>query len=139
MRHTLRRPIPFLLLAAGALISCSDTTNPSPAPNLEGTFAASSFTTTTAGGTIDRIAEGLTFTITLKADGTTEGSVSAAGQTVDVVGTWDTTQSVLRFHQDAPNFLGELPFNIRPNQLLSDATYGVTRFRVTLTREAPPR
>lgn len=137
MQHTVLRPISFILLAAGALPACSGSTNPSPAPRLEGTYVASRFTTSTAGGTIDRIEDGLAFTITLNSDSTTGGSVSADGQTVDVVGTWDTARAVLRFHQDAPNFLGQIPFHIGPNQLLSDATYGVTRFRITLTKEAP--
>ncbi len=127
-----------LLVVAGMLSACSDATSPSPNPRVEGSYAATIFTTTTAGGTIDRIAEGLSLTITLKSDGTTEGSVTAEGATVPVAGTWDTTQNVVHFHQETANFLRQIPFRVRPNQLLGDTTLGVTRFRVTLTKGTSP-
>lgn len=134
MRTRSRRyAAPFLLL--GLLTACSDSTSPARETGLEGTYSATTFTTTTHGGTIDRIAEGLRMSITLKAGGSTIGSVTASGETVLVVGTWDTTGTRLHFEQETANFLRQVPFEVQPGKLLGDTLLGVTIYHIVLTKE----
>ena len=128
----------LLLVATLAFVACYDSTGPyappPPPPGLEGNWTATAFTTTTAGGTIDRFAQGARVNLTLRADFTTSGSVTAEGATVPFTGTWDTTQAVLRLHPVNPIFLDRLPFQVRPNELLGDALIGVTDFHIVLRR-----
>jgi len=128
----------LLLISTLALAACYDSTGPynppPPPPGLEGNWVATAFTTTTAGGTIDRFAQGARVSLTLRPDLTTTGSVTAEGVEVPFTGTWDTTQSVLRLHPVNPIFLDRLPFQVHANELLGDALIGVTNFHVVLRR-----
>jgi hypothetical protein len=125
------------LIATGILAACYDSTgpyNPPPPPTLEGAWAATVFTTTNAGGTIDRFAEGLRFNITVNPNGTTVGAITSPTGDLNFTGTWDTTQAVIRFHQENPIFLDQLPFEVLPNRLVGDAHIGVTDFHVVLVK-----
>ncbi|HKP28213.1 MAG TPA: hypothetical protein VJU15_02380 [Gemmatimonadales bacterium] len=125
------------LAAASSLIACYDSTgpyNPPPPPTLEGVWTATAFTTTNAGGTIDRFAEGLRFNITVNPNGTTQGAITSPTGDLTFAGTWDTTQAVLRFHQENPIFLDQLPFGVLPNRLVGDAHIGATDFHVILVK-----
>ena len=128
----------LLLIATIALAGCYDSTGPYapplPPPGIVGNWTATAFTTTTAGGTIDRFAQGARVNLTLRADFTTSGVVTAEGATVAFAGTWDTTQAVLRLHPENPIFLDRLPFQVQPNELVGDALIGVTDFHVVLRR-----
>jgi hypothetical protein len=122
------------ILLLGLFAGCSDANSPDTDPTLVGTYTATEFTTRTFGGTIDRLAEGLKMQVTLNANGTTVGFVTASGQTVPVAGTWDTAGAVLHFEQETANFMRQVPFQIRPGKLLGDTLLGVTVFHIVLRR-----
>lgn len=103
----------------------------------EGTYVATEFTTTVNGVTVDRLAEGVTLTITLNPDGTTTGSLQvpiAGTDPVDLSGTWSFNGNVVTFVQPAVTFLTFLEFEVTANRLHGEGTVGPTTFRLTLTR-----
>lgn len=127
------------LLLISPLSACSDavTTGPTPQPSvtLEGTYRTTVFTTTTRFGTIDRIAEGLTMTLTLSGDRSLVGLVFTPTGSAVVTGTWDTTNALVTFHEEAASFLHQIPFQIQPDGLHGEALVGVATYRITMKKD----
>ncbi len=126
-----------LLLLLGATLACSESTSPSNHPSPVGVYSASQFTTTANGVTVDQLAEGVTLTITLAADGTTSGTltVPAAGSVpLDLTGTWTRDSGVVTFHHATQSFLDVLPFQLIGDQLEAEGIVGPGVIRVTLSR-----
>jgi hypothetical protein len=126
-----------LLILLGATLACSESTSPSSHPNPVGLYSASQFTTTANGVTVDQLAEGVTLTITLAANGTTTGTltVPAAGSgALDLTGTWTRDGGVVTFHHATQTFLDVLPFQLVGDQLEAEGLVGPGVIRVTLSR-----
>jgi hypothetical protein len=133
-----RQPITrcFLVLLA-ATLACSGSISSSSQLNPVGVYSATRFTTTANGVTIDQLAEGVTLTITLAANGTTMGAltVPAAGSVpLDLTGTWTRDGDVVTFHHATETFLDALPFRLIGDQLEAEGLVGPGVIRVTLSR-----
>jgi len=126
-----------LLLLIGATLACSESMSPSNQPSPVGVYSASQFTTTANGVTVDQLAEGVTLTITLAANGTTTGTltVPASGSPpLDLRGTWTRDGGVVTFHHATQTFLDVLPFQLIGDQLKAEGNVGPGVIRVTLSR-----
>lgn len=124
----------FLLVTTGTVGACNDAPNHPSEADLEGTYAATAFTVTTADTTFDQLAEGVSLTITLHADGSTTGTLFVPNVAVDLAGTWDTAAAVVRFQQTAPNFLNQMPFEIGADVLRGELAVPLGTIRVTLAK-----
>ena len=109
--------------------------------NVTGSYTATTFTTTSGGVTTDHLADGASFTITLRADGTTTGRLFIPGGDegggdldADMAGTWTLTGSTVEFTQTADTFVRDMPFTASRNRLGGIATFSGTTIRVTLVK-----
>jgi len=91
--------------------------------------------------TSDFLNLGATLTLTLNADGTTEGRLLAPGLDeeggdvdVDLVGTWMLAGSIVTFDQPGDTFLPDLPFTADRDRLTGEETSAGTTTRVILTK-----
>jgi len=124
----------FLLFMA-ALTACADQSTRPSAPALEGAYTATAFTVTTRDSTIDELADGVTLALTLRADGTTAGTLVVPSEdSLHLVGTWDTVGATLHLDQTATTFLDLMPFQIGPSRLDGVLAQGFGTIRVTLTK-----
>jgi hypothetical protein len=133
-RHAVRL---LVLLAVGPVLACSDSSTPTSPPDPVGGYSATEFTTTANGVTVDQLAEGVTLTLTLAADGSTGGAlfVPAAGQSpLDLTGTWTRKGTTVTFHHPLQTFLDVLPFDLVDKQLTAEGQVGPNFIRVTLSR-----
>jgi hypothetical protein len=137
----------MLALAAISLTACGgDSTAP---PSAAGTFAATSFVTTSNSGQVtDQIANGSFLLIILAPDGTTSGNlhIAASGSVpaldADMAGTWTMTGGNVTFTQTADTFVRNMTFSftqpasftslLRGDEMFSDGT------RVQLTLSSVP-
>ncbi len=133
-RRIIARVVSLLLL--GATLACGSYSSPSTVQSPVGAYSVSRFTTTANGTTIDQLAQGVTLTITLAADGTTTGRLlvpeSGTGP-VDLAGSWTSYGDVVMFHHPLQTFLDVLSFRVVGNQLQADGTVDGKVFRVTLS------
>lgn len=128
---------PSLLLLLGTTLACSDYTAPSEQPSPVGAYSATQFTTTANGVTTDQLAEGVTISLTLAAEGTTSGSLNvpaASSVPLDLSGTWTRRSGVITFHHATQTFLDVLPFTLVGNQLHAEGLVGPGVIHVTLVR-----
>jgi hypothetical protein len=126
-----------LLAALVAAQACNGYRNAVAPLEPGGSYVATEFTTTVNGVTVDRLAEGVTLTITLNPDGTTTGSLQvplAGTDPVDLSGTWSLDGTVVTFSQPALTFISFLEFEVTANRLHGEGTVGPTTFDLTLTR-----
>jgi hypothetical protein len=123
-----------LLLATVALVACNDNPNHPAEPGLEGTYTATAFTVVTPDTVFDLLAEDVSLSITLAADGTTTGSQIVSGTVTDLTGQWDTTAATLRLHLGTPGLLTRTVFVIGPNRLQGDTQIDSFVFHLTLTK-----
>jgi hypothetical protein len=126
-----------LVLLLGTTLACSDYTAPSEQPSPVGAYSATQFTTTVNGVTTDQLAEGVTITLTLAADGTTSGSLTvpaASSVPLDLTGTWTRSAGVITFHHATQTFLDVLPFTLAGSQLHAEGPVGPGVIHVTLVR-----
>lgn len=141
MSHTtlpVRALVPAL---AGLAIACGgDIFSPTTA-NVAGTYAATTFTTTTAGVTTNQLAAGASLTITLAVNGTVTGQlfIPGAGEDggnfiADMAGTWTLSGSTVDFAQTADSFVRDVSFIASENQLTGDATFSGTAIHLELTK-----
>lgn len=140
MRRVTWRPaaVAGLMLAATIVVSaCGDepAAGPVPAPGVVGAYVTTAFTTSRGGITTDRLAQGITLTIRLASDGSTEGSLAGPPDvSVDMGGTWALSGTTVTFTQDADTFVALLPFEVIPDGLQAEGDIEGTQFRITLRR-----
>ncbi len=127
-------------LALVAFAACEE--DPVLAPSaVVGTYAATAFTTTTAGTTRDVIADGGSILLTLSSAGLTDGSLNIPprdGQGVviaNLAGTWTLVGNNVELDHPNDTFLRDMPLRFTGNALVGDQTFSGTRVQVTLTRE----
>jgi len=121
----------------GAAVACSDSTDPGMTA-VAGSYEATSFTTTTTGGTPnDELADGASLALVLNANGTVTGSLVApfGSPSMDMAGTWSRSGNTVSFSQAADTFVRDMDFTVAGTTLVGDDTFGGTRIQVTLTRE----
>jgi hypothetical protein len=117
--------------------ACSESTSSPSLVDPAGVYSAIEFTATFNGMTVDELAEGVTLTITLAADGTTSGSlfVPVAGPNpVDLTGTWSRHGSVVTFQHATQTFIDVLPFEFSGDRLTAEGVVGPGTIRVILSR-----
>jgi len=123
---------------AAASLACRGSDHPLEPVEVTGTYTASEFITSLTHLTVDQLDEGVTLTITLAADGSTEGALvvpAAGGEPVDLRGTWVRQGSVVTFHLPASDtFLDSLPFQVEDRRLVGNGVVGGTTFHITLVR-----
>lgn len=127
-------------LVASTLACGGETFSPTTA-NIAGAYAATAFTTTTAGVTTNQLAAGAALTLTLAASGGVTGQLFVPGGaegggnlSEDLVGTWTLTGSTVQFAQSADTFVRDMPFIATENRLTGDATFSGTTIHVELTK-----
>lgn len=135
----IRRTLPFLVLLAGATLACSDSTGPLSPADPVGTYTATQFTTTFNGETIDQLAQGVSITVALAADGTVTGTLAVpipdeVTVPLQLAGTWTRQGADLRFDLFPDTFLDLLPFQQDGTRLVAEGVVGPGTIRVTLSR-----
>jgi hypothetical protein len=126
------------VIALGATLACSDSTDPDVA-DVVGSYEATSFTTTSSGVVDDELADGAALEMVLNANGSVTGLLTAptgeGGGTLNMAGTWSLSGNTVTFDQSADSFVRDMPFTVAGNTLSGDATFDGVRVRVTLTKQ----
>lgn len=131
-------------LFALAALACSDNDTVPPPNPVVGSYTATQFVTTGAGGQTNQLAAGSTLQITLAADGTTSGQLHMAASGGDpafdasMAGTWTQSGNTIDFTQSADSFVRDMPFTLVANgaiwELVGNQTFSGTQIQLTLTR-----
>jgi hypothetical protein len=145
--------LPSLPLLAGWLASCSAAkpVEPDPPPNpVLGTYRASSLIVVIPGQTIDVLASGGVFTMTLTANvdrrvttnGTTGGRLivpggGTNGQNLDanMDGVWNQAGTTVRFTQNADTFVRDATWTVDTQTLRTTLVSGTTTVTAVLTKQ----
>jgi hypothetical protein len=84
---------------------------------------------------------GATLTLTLNADGTTEGRLLGPGLgdggedlDVDLAGTWTLADATVTFDQQGESFLAAVPFDVERDRLTGEGMFLGTTIRVVLSK-----
>ncbi len=135
------RIVSALLVMLPALIGCGgDTTGPFVDP-VVGTYRATLMTNTQADSTVDLVAIGLTFAMTLQKDGSMVGQFvfttgnDRPGTPSDLSGTWQRTDEALAISDIANTFVSHPSFTIHGEQLVGEGLIGESTIRMVLDRE----
>lgn len=144
------RQIVGMLFLAPFLAACDDDAPAEPEIRMaevagdyaaKGAYGMYTLTTTENGQTIDRLAEGSSFTIELTADGRTTGRLFVPGGDedgsdfdADLVGTWSLAGDVVEFAHEADTFLRDMVFQVEDARLSGDETFGDVRVRIVLEK-----
>jgi hypothetical protein len=132
------------ILAVAILLApaCGDETPFSPTvENVSGTYEATTLTSTQGNVTTDLLDLGAALTLTLNADGTTEGRLSGPGLDeggedldIDLAGTWTLVDGTVDFDQQGDSFLSSVPFAVERDRLTGEGTFVGTTIRVVLSK-----
>jgi len=129
------------LVAAAALVACSDAFKPTTA-NILGDYNLRTFETTDTSGTINWVQRGGTMTISLGPFGVTTGHLFMPGAAEGggdfdrlLIGDWTLTGNTITFDMPAVDtFVRDMPWTVAQNTLSGDHTFSGTRIRVVLTK-----
>jgi hypothetical protein len=109
--------------------------------SVAGSYAATSFTVTEAGGTTDVLSTGGSITLSLTAGGTTNGRLFVPGGAEDgsdfdedLTGTWALQDSTVTLDHDADTFLRDMTFTVRGQQLVGEETFSDVTVAVVLAK-----
>jgi hypothetical protein len=138
LRSTLRRQV-LALTALAFASACESSTDPSMS-DVAGTYAATSFTTTTNGTVTNQLTRGSTLSLVLTAQGTVTGSLvmpddGTGAVNESMAGSWTLNGSTVDFSQTADTFVRDMTFTSNNGTLTGDQTFSGTRIQVTLTRQ----
>jgi hypothetical protein len=130
-----------LSLAIG-LAACGDDDSFSPTvETVAGSYTATTFTLSSAVGTINLLGAGATVTVVLEADGSTTGRLFVPGGDDDgsdldqsLEGTWTLTGDTVTFDQTADTFLPEVQFTATANRLTGEGSVSGGTLRLVLTK-----
>jgi hypothetical protein len=130
-----------LSLAIG-LAACGDDDSFSPTvETVAGSYTATTFTLSSAVGTINLLGAGATVTIVLETDGSTTGRLFVPGGDDDgsdldqsLEGTWTLTGDTVTFDQTADTFLPEVQFTATANRLTGEGSVSGGTLRLVLTK-----
>jgi hypothetical protein len=134
---------PIFLLAAAVLLGAgcdSDPAGPTTA-GIAGSYAATTFTTTSGGATTDQLAQGASFVIQLTENGTTTGHLtvpatsSSPALDADLAGTWTLNGTVIDFDQPADTFVRNMSFIVQGTTLVGDQSFAGTQVHVVLSKQ----
>ena len=121
--------------------ACGDGSFSPTVENVAGDYRATTLSATQGNITTDLLELGSTLTMTLNADGTTEGrllgpSLGEGGQDLDVdlAGTWTLTDSIVTFDQQGDTFVRDVPFTAERNRLTGEGTFLATTIVVVLSQ-----
>ena len=136
------KPLPRFLAVAVLVAACSSDSFTPTTENVMGTYAARTFTTTDAAGTIDWLARGSTMDLPLGPSGTVIGHIlipggGSGGLDLDqiLLGDWTLTGSTITFDMPAVDtFVRDMPWSASKNALTGDHTFSGLRIRVVLTK-----
>jgi hypothetical protein len=138
-------PATLALAAAVALVVAACDEDPAGLTNEEiaGSYAATTFTTTSDGTTTDQLSQGGSLTIQLAANGTTTGHVTVPasagtggeGLDADLAGTWTLSGAIVDLDHEADTFVRDMPFLVQGTTLIGDQTFQGTRVQAVLTRQ----
>ncbi|MBA3445581.1 MAG: hypothetical protein H0T58_12120 [Gemmatimonadales bacterium] len=138
MRYSTRALLTTAILLVQA---CGDESFSPIVENVAGSYQAATLTATLGDLTTDLLELGSTLTMTLNADGTTEGrllgpSLGEGGQDLDVdlAGTWTLTGSTVNFDQQGYTFVRDVPFTAERNRLTGEGTFLGTTIVVVLSQ-----
>lgn len=139
MRGLLRGLIVATVMLAPA---CGDDSSFSPTvENVSGTYHATTLTATQGNISTDLLALGATITMTLNANGTTEGRLLGPGLDeggedldVDLAGTWTLADGIVTFDQQGDSFIPDLPFTAGENRLTTNGTAGPATIHLVLSK-----
>ena len=129
------------LLAAAAVVACSDAFKPT-IDNVVGDYTLQTFETTDTSGTTNWVQRGGTMTISLSPFGTTIGQLFMPGageggadfETI-LVGDWSLSGNTVTFDMPAiDTFVRDMPWTATENTLSGDHTFAGTRIKVVLTK-----
>ena len=128
------------VFTVAALVACADAFKPTT-ENVVGDYSVQTLTTTDTSGTIDWVAAGATWTMSLAPNGTTTGHLFIPGAgaggadfNADMAGTWTLSGNSIQFDQAADSFVRDMPFLAVENRLTGDHTFGDTRVRLALAK-----
>lgn len=126
----------ILGLVLGTALACANDPSEPTAGGPTGRYVATQFTIVTADTTINELAEGVTISILLAADGTTSGTlrVPAVDATTPLVGTYALAYDSLTFAHTPGTVLTLAPFRIEGDRLRAEGRVGPGTFHITLTR-----
>ncbi len=131
----------LLMLVAAVAIACSGDPFKPTTENVVGDYSVQTLITTDTSGTVDWVATGATWTISLAANGTTSGHLFLPGAAegggdfnADMVGTWTLSGDSIQFDQAADSFVRDMAFAALENRLTGDHTFSGTRVRLALTK-----
>jgi hypothetical protein len=130
-----------LSLAIG-LAACGDDDSFSPTvETVAGSYTATTFTLSSAVGTINLLGAGATVTVVLEADGSTTGRLFLPGGDEDgsdldqsLEGTWTLTGDTVTFDQTGDTFLPEVQFTATANRLTGEGSVSGGTVRLVLTK-----
>ncbi len=111
--------------------------------NVAGTYQANTLTATQGNTTTDLLDLGASLTLTLNADGTTEGQLLGPGLDegggdldVDLAGTWTLSSGTVTFDQpEGDSFVRNVPFTADRNRLTGEGNFLGTTIRAVLTKQ----
>lgn len=128
----------LLVFSLPFAFACSEALSPE---TLAGTYVATTFTLSGV-VTGDVLSAGGSFTITLNADGTAEGSLFvpaavAGGEVMDanLVGTYTLAGETITFTHDADTFVRDVTWTIDGSELRATGTFSDVTITVVLSRQ----
>jgi len=142
MKLALKASTAVLLVVA--VVGCGSD-NPLQPGNAIGSYHATQFVTTGAGGQTNQLLAGSTVSLQLLASGATTGhlhlvaSASNPALDADLAGTWSQTGNTVTLNQSADTFISDLTFTVVPSgnswQLVADHVILGTRIQLTLSQD----
>lgn len=133
------------VLLAVVVVACGSDNPMQPGGNAAGSYHATEFVTTGAGGQTNQLLAGSTVSLQLLASGATTGhlhlvaSASNPALDADLAGTWSQTRNTVTLSQSADTFISDLTFTVVPSgnswQLVADHVILGTRIQLTLSQD----
>jgi hypothetical protein len=130
--------------AALSVVGCGSDNPVQPTGNVVGSYHATQFVTTGAGGQTNQLLAGSTVNIDLLPNGTTTGHLHLAASSAnpaldaDLAGTWAQSGNTVTFDQPSDTFFRDVEFSVVPNgdswQLVADHVFAGTRIQLTLSQ-----
>ena len=134
------------LLSAAMIVGCRSDIGPTGGvggvggASIIGNYTATQWVTTDGSGQTNQILAGSTLSITLNANGSTNGHLHRTSPAfdADMAGTWILRGSTVDFAQNADTFVRDMHFNVVPSgakwALDADQVLSGTRIQLTLTQ-----
>jgi hypothetical protein len=136
-------PRQSLLALAVIAMACGDDDSFSPTvETVAGSYTATTFTLSSAVGSINLLAGGATVMLDLASDMSTtgrlflpDGNLDGSDLDEDLAGTWSLIDSTVTFDQTAATFIPDVDFIASSNRLTGEGTFTGGTIRLVLTKE----